>query len=92
MPDLCVVPPPPPSTMVKTPGLAGVGGRLLAQEVGLEGDHAGAGEEQSGVARGDEGGAGDGAVVVLLEEVAEGASNLVGLHTALSPGCVRVPA
>ena len=64
-------------------GEARVRGGGLAQEEGLEGDHAGAGEEQGGVAGGDEGGAGDGTVVVLLEEVAEGASNTVGFPCAV---------
>ena len=55
----------------------------LAQEVRLEGDHAGAGEEQGGIARRDERGAGDGLMAALLEEVAEGASDAVGFHAGV---------
>ena len=54
--------------------------RRLAHEVGLEGHHARAREEQRRVARRDERGAGHGQVVVLLEELAERAADAVGLH------------
>ena len=58
----------------------------FAHEVALEGDHAGAGEEQGGVAGRGQRGAGDAEMVALGEEVGEGLPDLLGVHLGLSSG------
>jgi hypothetical protein len=55
------------------------GRRLIADEVGLEGDHAGDGEQHRGVV-GDEAGGGDRGVAPLGEVPREGRPQFVGVH------------
>ena len=66
-------------------GRAPVGRLPLAQEVGLEGHHSGAGEEQRGVIERDQGGAGQHLVVPLFEEVEETLADLGAMHGGRTP-------
>ena len=66
-------------------GGPGPGRRLLAQEVGLEGHHAGDGEEDRGVVR-DQAGRGDERVAPVGEVAREGRPQSVGVHRSSLPG------
>ena len=65
-------------------GGPGPGRRLVPDEVGLEGDHAGDGEEHRRVV-GDQAGRGDGGVAPLGEVAREGRPQFVGVHRASLP-------
>ena len=64
-----------------------VRGLGLAEEERFEGDHAGGGEEQGGVAGGGQGRAGDAQMVAGDEEVGEGVADLLGLHGVVRFDC-----
>ncbi len=71
-------------------GGPGPGRRLLAQEVGLEGDHARDGEEHRGVVR-DQAGRRDDGVTPVGEEAREGRPQSVGVHQVSLPGPKTAP-
>ena len=71
-------------------GGPGPRGRLLAQEVRLEGHHPRDGEEDRGVVR-DEAGGGDDAVAALRKEARKGRPQSVGVHPSSLPGAKTDP-
>ena len=72
-------------------GKPGSGGLGLTREEGLEGDHAGVGEEQRRIAHRDQRAAGHAQVALALEIAEEGLSDLLaGHYTGRLGGHVQV--